>query len=228
LKLGLVEPKAEKSQTEIVGLRAAFVGSGCPTKRRIEVMGAPLHKLSLPEFMAWEADQEGRNEFHRGEVFAMVGGRRGHSRIIANLVRHLGNHLDGSPCQVFSEGMKVQIGDDTVVYPDVFVTCDKRFRFDEQVITEPVLVVEVLSPATQGYDRSAKFAFYRRLSSLREYALIDPDTRRVEVFRPGDDEHWKLFDIIDDAVLELASVGARIALSDVFQGMDSGSESATE
>jgi Uma2 family endonuclease len=189
------------------------------------VMGAPLHKLSLSEFMAWEANQEGRNEFHRGEVFAMVGGRRGHSRVIANLVRHLGNHLAGSPYQVFSEGMKVQIGDDTVVYPDVFVTCDKQFRFDEQVITEPVLVVEVLSPATQGYDRSAKFAFYRRLPSLREYALIDPDTRRVEVFRPGQGGHWTLFDMSDAAVLELASVGLRIVLPDVFQGMDSGPES---
>jgi Uma2 family endonuclease len=194
----------------------------------IKAMGAPLHKLTLAEFLTWEASQKGRNEYHRGEVSAMVGGRRGHSRIIANLVRHLGNHLDGSPCQVFSAGMKVQIGDDTLVYPDVFVSCDKQFRFDERVITEPVLVVEVLSPATQGYDRSTKFAFYRRLTSLREYALIDPDTHRVEVFRPGDDGHWRLFDMSDGGVLDLASVGARIALHDVFQGMDSGSETANQ
>jgi Uma2 family endonuclease len=191
-------------------------------------MGIPLHKLSLSDFMVWEARQESRNEFHRGEVFAMVGGRRGHGRIIANLVRHLGNHLDGTPCQVFSEGMKVQIGDDTVVYPDVFVTCDKRFRFDEQVITEPVLVIEVLSPATQGYDRSAKFAFYRRLPSLREYALIDPDSRRVEVFRPAEDGHWKLFDMSDGPALDLVSVGASVALVEVFQGMDSPADPAPE
>ncbi len=139
-------------------------------------------------------------------------------------MRHLGNHLDGTTCQVFSEGMKVQIGNDTIVYPDVFVTCDKRFRFDEQATTEPVLVVEVLSPATQGYDRSVKFSFYRRLSSLREYALIDPDTRRVQVFRPGDDENWTLFDMSDRAALELSSVAAVISLHDVFQGMDSGFE----
>lgn len=184
-------------------------------------MGVPLHKLSLAEYMAWEAEQEGRNEFHRGEVFAMVGGRRGHGRIIANLVRHLGNHLDGTPCQVFSEGLKVQISDDTVLYPDVFVTCDKRFRSDELVVTEPVMVVEVLSPATQSYDRSQKFAFYRRLPSLREYALIDPDTRRVEVFRPAEDGHWKLFDMSDSNALSLESVGCDIELAAVFQGMDS-------
>ena len=184
-------------------------------------MGVPMHKISLAEYMAWEAEQDSRNEFCRGEVFAMVGGRRGHSRIIGNLVRHLGNHLDGTSCQVFSEGMKVQIADDTVLYPDVFVTCDKRFRFDELVVTEPILVVEVLSPATQGYDRSAKFAFYRRLASLREYGLIDPDTRRVEVFRPAEDGHWKLFDMSGGDVLSLESVGCKIELAAVFKGMDS-------
>lgn len=190
----------------------------------IDPVGVPRQRLSLSEFLAWEAEQEGRNEFHRGEIFAMVGGRRGHARIIANLVRHLGNHLDGSPCQVFSEGMKVQIGHDTVVYPDVFVTCGRSFRFDEQVVTEASLVLEVLSPTTQGYDRSAKFAFYRRLPSLREYVLIDPDTRRVEVFRRGDDDHWTLFDMSEGVDLELRSVDARIALASVFQGMDSGAE----
>lgn len=184
-------------------------------------MGVPLHKMSLAEYMAWEAQQAGRNEFYRGEVFAMVGGRRGHSRIIANLVRHLGNHLDASPCQVFSEGMKVQISDDTVVYPDVFVSCDKRYRLDELVITEPVLVVEVLSPTTQGYDRSGKFAAYRRLASLREYALIDPDTRRIEVFRPAEDGHWKLYDMSDGEDLNLDSVGFVLSADQVFKGMDS-------
>lgn len=184
-------------------------------------MRVPLQRKSLEEFLAWEARQETRHEFHRGEIFAMVGGRRGHGRIIANLVRHLGNHLANSTCQVFGEGMKVQIGDDTVVYPDVFVTCDKRFRYDEQVVTEPVLVVEVLSPATQGYDRSAKFALYRLLRSLREYVLIDPETRRIEVFRPEDDGHWKLFDMSNDEALEFASIDAQLAVTDVFAGMDS-------
>jgi hypothetical protein len=62
-------------------------------------MGVPLHRLSLAEFLAWEAEQEDRSEYYCGEVFSIVGGRLGHSRVIANLARHLGNHLDGSPCQ---------------------------------------------------------------------------------------------------------------------------------
>ena len=64
-------------------------------------MGVPLHRLSLAEYLAWENSQAERNEFWRGEVFAVVGGKRGHGRIIANLMRHLGNHLDNTPCQVF-------------------------------------------------------------------------------------------------------------------------------
>jgi hypothetical protein len=65
-------------------------------------MGVPVHKLSLAEFLEWENVQPGRNEYYRGEVFAMTGGRRTHGCVVANLIRHLGNQLDGSPCRVFS------------------------------------------------------------------------------------------------------------------------------
>ena len=96
-----------------------------------------------------------------------------------SLSRHLDNQLDGTPCHVFIDGMKVQIGDDTMRYPDVFVTCGREFSGDDRVVTDPILVAGVLSPSTQVYDRSQKFALYRRLPSPSEHALIDPDTRRV-------------------------------------------------
>jgi Uma2 family endonuclease len=183
-------------------------------------MGAALHKQSISQFLTWEEAQPGRNEFWRGEVFAMVGAKRGHGRVVANLMRHLGNHLDDSPCQAFSENMKVQVAQDAVLYPDVFVTCERNFTADQAVFTEPVLIIEVLSPSTQAYDRSKKFAMYRQLTSLREYVLVDPDTKRVEVFRPPDDGHWKLFDMSDDELLVLQSVGCDIALALVFKNMD--------
>jgi Uma2 family endonuclease len=183
-------------------------------------MGVALHTQSIAEYLAWESEQADRNEFWRGEVFAMVGGKRGHGRVIANLMRHLGNHLDDTPCQAFSENMKVQVSEEAVLYPDVFVTCDRTFTADQAVFSAPVLVVEVLSPSTQAYDRSKKFAMYRQLPSLREYALIDPDSRRVEVFRPADDGHWKLFDMSDDEALVLDSVGCTIALPALFKGME--------
>lgn len=183
-------------------------------------MGSPLPKLTLEEYLRWENEQPERHEFHRGEVFAMVGGRRVHGRVIGNLVRALGNALSGSKCQVFAEGMKVQPADDTILYPDVFVTCDPNDLHTEMIFRAPTLVIEVLSPTTQAYDRSQKFALYRQLVSLKEYALVDPDTRRIEVFRIGADGLWVLHDMSDGAVLTFASVGCEMPIADVFEGVD--------
>lgn len=180
----------------------------------------PRPRMSLQEYLAWEEQQPTKNEFHRGEVFAMVGARRVHGCVVSNLNRRLAEALDGSGCRVFVEGMKVQIGEDTVLYPDLFVTCDKSDLVTDLIFTAPTLVVEVLSPGTQAYDRSQKFALYRRIPTLQEYILVDPDTRRVEAFRRGADGLWDLHDMSESDTLEAASIGCRIAMVDVFDGID--------
>lgn len=177
-------------------------------------------KLSLEAYLAWEEGQAEKHEFYRGEVFAMVGARRVHGRVVGNLVREFGTSLKGSPGQVFHEGMKVQIGDDTVLYPDVFVTCDEADLVTDRIFTAPTLVVEVLSPSTQACDRSQKFALYRRIPALREYILVDPDTRRVEGFRRGSDGLWVLHDMSDGDTLEAACLGLRVPLAEVFAGIE--------
>ncbi|MDZ7592889.1 MAG: Uma2 family endonuclease [Rubrivivax sp.] len=184
-------------------------------------------KLSLEAFLAWEEGQTEKHEFHRGEVFAMTGARRVHGRVQGNIARELGNQFKGSKCQVFSDTMKVQIGDDTILYPDVFVTCDRADLATELVFRAPTLIVEVLSPSTQAYDRSQKFALYRRIAALKEYILVDPDTRRVEAFRRNAEDQWVLHDMSDGDALEAASVGARITLADVFDGVDPPADAAT-
>jgi Uma2 family endonuclease len=180
----------------------------------------PRPRMSLQEYLAWEEQQPTKNEFHRGEVFAMVGARRVHGRVVLNLALAFSRALQGSPCQVFTEGMKLQIGDDTVLYPDVFVTCDKADLATELICRAPTLVVEVLSPSTQAYDRSQKFALYRRIASLQEYIVVDPDTRRVEAFRRGADGLWDLHDMSDRDTVEAASVGCQVAMVDVFAGIE--------
>lgn len=180
----------------------------------------PQARISLHDYLEWENAQVEKHECYRGEVFAMVGGWRVHGRVVANLARELGNGLKGSPCQVFTESMKVQIGDDTVLYPDVFVTCDRADLTTDQIFRSPTLVVEVLSPSTQAYDRSQKFALYRRIPSLLEYVLVDPDTRRVEAFRRGGDGLWVLHDMSDGEAIVAASVDVCIPLSSVFEGVD--------
>lgn len=183
-------------------------------------MALAQQKLTLDEFLIWENQQVEKHEFYRGEVFAMVGGRRTHGRVVSNLNRRLSEQLDGSPCQVFAESMKIQIAKDTILYPDLFVTCDPADLATEMIFRSPTLVIEVLSPSTQGYDRSQKFALYRRLALLTEYILVDPETRRIDGFRRGDDGLWVLHDMSQDEALVCASVGCRVALADVFQGLE--------
>ncbi|MCE2659337.1 MAG: Uma2 family endonuclease [Rubrivivax sp.] len=176
-------------------------------------------KISLEAYMAWEELQPERHEFYRGEIFAMVGAKRIHGRVVNNLAGELRLALRGTPCQAFHEGMKLQIGADTVLYPDLFVTCDKADLATEAVFRAPTLVVEVLSPSTQGYDRSQKFALYRRLESLKEYILVDPETRRVEAFRRTPDNQWVLCDMTEADTLHAASLSLSVPMAEVFAGM---------
>ena len=183
-------------------------------------------KLTLQAYLDWENAQEERHEFVQGSVFAMTGGRRTHGRVLLNLASHLANALAGTPCQVFVDSMKVQAAEDTVLYPDVFVTCDAADLATDQIFRAPTLIIEVLSPSTQAYDRSQKFALYRRISALMEYVLVDPDTRRVEAFRRNAAGEWVLHDMSDDDAFVATSLDLSIAMTDVFAGIDPPPESA--
>ncbi len=183
-------------------------------------MGLQQEKFSLQAYLEWENVQPERHEFYRGEIFAMTGGRRSHGCVTANLVMHLGLQLKGTPCRVFSESMKIQIADDSILYPDIFVTCDRQDLQTEMIFRAPTLVLEVLSPSTQAYDRSQKFALYRRLPSLKEYVLIDPETRRAEIFRINAEGLFVFYDMSESETLELPSIGCKVAIADVFDGID--------
>jgi Uma2 family endonuclease len=183
-------------------------------------MNVAVPALSLDQFLAWENAQPTRNEFHRGVVLPTGDMTRRESVVTGNLSRHLGSQLGNYPCQVFAYSMKVQIGDDTILYPDVFVTCDKADLRTEMIFRSPLLVAEVVSPGSQAYDRSQKFALYRRLPSLQEYVLVDPETRRVEAFRRTPDNQWLFVDMSTEPAVRLASIDQSIPLADVFDGID--------
>jgi len=180
----------------------------------------PLQKLTLAEFLTWEENQPERHEFFRGETFAMVGGNARHNRVILSLASRIGDHLDGITCQVFAENMKVQIAEG-VLYPDVMVTCGKAEAGDEQIVTDPKLIIEVLSPSTKGYDKRDKFILYRSLESLREYVLIDPAQRQVEVFTLAQEGAWMLTDQTTAEALSLTSIDCTIPKPLVFKGVES-------
>jgi Uma2 family endonuclease len=176
--------------------------------------------MTLDEYMAWENAQPERHEFFRGEVIAMAAPRRVHAMAAQNTAAALHAHLKGSPCCVFMHSMKVQVDNDAIFYPDVFVTCHEQDLKTDMVFRHPVVIVEVLSNSTQAYDRGQKFAAYRRLPSLKEYVLVDPDTQRVEVFRRNERELFELHDQTGLLELTLASVAARLPMAEVFDGVE--------
>ena len=179
--------------------------------------------MTLADFLTREEHQTERHEFFRGETFAMVGGTARHNRVTLNLASRIEDHLDGTKCQVFAENMKVQITDG-VLYPDVMVTCGKAEAGDEQAVTDPKLIVEVLSPSTRGYDKRDKFILYRTLASLREYVLIDPTKRQVEIFTLVDGGAWLLTDQTTAGVISLASIDCKLSMELVFRGVASEAE----
>jgi Uma2 family endonuclease len=163
--------------------------------------------MSEAEFLAWDATQTIKHEFVRGEVFAMTGATKAHIRLTLNVAMALLQHLRGSPCRTYATDIKLRVETaDTYFYPDVLVTCSAADAADPAIVREPVLVVEVLSPSTAAYDATAKFAAYRQLPSLREYVLIDPQSRRCDVYRLGDAGLWVLHPFEAGQDLRLASV----------------------
>ena len=183
-------------------------------------MGHAQPQFSLTDFLAWEETQAERHEFVRGEVFAMVGARRVHGLVSLNIAAALKNQLRGSVCRVFNETMKLQVADEVLFYPDVFVTCDPADLRTELVFRAPTLVVEVLSPSTQANDRGGKFTWYRRLASLREYLLVDPDSREVQLFRRGSDGLFTLHDLSGAPLVTLTSIDCQLPAEDIFDGLE--------
>ena len=201
-----------RETASLMGWWAGANGPEAPAREtlpRLVDMGhaAQPARMSAEEFLAWDARQAVRHEFVRGELIPREGAHESHITAAGNVVMALRSRLRGTPCRTFMSDMKLRIeAADCFYYPDVMVTCGVADT-DPLVKREPVLVVEVLSPSTAAFDRGDKFADYRLLPSLREYLLLDPDKRRGDLYRKGDDGLWVLHPLGTDKPLRLESVG---------------------
>lgn len=187
-------------------------------------MDDPLPKKTYytrEEYLVLEEKAEYKSEYHNGEVFAMAGGSRNHSVICFNLIRRVGEVLDNQDCVGFDSNMKLDIPQaNTFVYPDLMVICgDIQFvEHRTDIVANPVLVMEVLSPNTESSDRGKKFGYYRTLSSLREYVLVSQTEPLIEVFYRQNEKTWQYTVVsgLTENVL-LQTLQAEIALKDVYQ-----------
>jgi Uma2 family endonuclease len=180
----------------------------------------PLHRISVDEYLALERRSATKNEYLNGEIFAMTGASRRHNRMVLNLGIILDGQLRGRGCEIFTNDMRVRVpAANLYTYPDVVVACGDPQFTDEEIDTllNPALIVEVLSPSTESYDRGTKFEYYRTLPSLAEYLLLAQDRVHAEHFVKQPNDGWLLTetDCLDD-VLELTAIGCTLALRDTY------------
>jgi Uma2 family endonuclease len=184
----------------------------------------PVLRMTSEEFLEWEKTKIEKHEYLDGlvyQVYAMVGARDAHVTVSLNVASLLKAHLRGGPCRVYISDMKLQVdAANAHFYPDVFVTCDPRDRTEETCKRHPSLVIEVLSDSTAGYDRGEKFAVYRKIESLREYVVVDPDNFTVDCFRRDESGHWVLYSFSGDDAVEFQSVVFKAPASSLFEDVE--------
>jgi Uma2 family endonuclease len=174
-----------------------------------------LTPMSLDDFLVWEAEQPERYEYCNGAIVAMVGATFNHVVVTVNVVSELRRLLRGGPCVALANDLKVRVEElQSVFYPDVVVTCDAR-DFGQSAFEHPTVVIEVLSPSTRGYDRDEKFDAYRRLPSLADYVMIDPDAR-VALVSSRDGDSWRLFEGAVAGDLRIPSLGVTVGAAELW------------
>jgi Uma2 family endonuclease len=177
-------------------------------------------RWTAAEYLAFERASETKHEFVDGEVYMMAGASRAHNLILLNTASNLHQQLRPKSCEGYTNDMRVRVADEDFVYPDFVAVCGEPILADEtfDTLLNPTLIIEVLSPSTQTYDRVGKFRLYRTLESLQEYLLVAQDEARIERFLRQPDGQWLFAEAVGlDAALELASIGCTLALADVYE-----------
>jgi Uma2 family endonuclease len=186
-------------------------------------------RLTPEQYLEIErAAQDVRSEYYNGRMYAMSGGTYPHAIVIGNLARELGMALKKGPCVVTTSDMRVRvIKTGLYTYPDIVVVCEPPQYGDgrHDTVLNPTLFVEVLSPSIEAYDRGFKFAQYRALESLQEYALVSQSEPRVEIFRRQPSGDWLLSESTGmEAACRFDSVSCTIAVKDIYDKVTLGGD----
>jgi Uma2 family endonuclease len=177
-------------------------------------------KMTPEEYLEWEAKQEFRHEYIDGEIIAMTGGSLAHNDIALNFYRSLYPQLRQRGCRVNVSDVKVQANKNSrYFYPDLVVSCHPDDLKSREFIQHPKVIIEVLSPSTANYDRTKKLKYYRQISSLQEYVLIDSDEIAVEVYQRGEGKMWHYYEYEAGEAIALASIEFECAIELLYEGV---------
>ena len=158
-----------------------------------------------------------RYEYLDGELRMLAGGSPDHAIIIANLTAIIKGPLKGSQCRVYNSGVQLQLSEKRYVYPDITVSCDQRDRNQKEAIHYPCVVIEVLSPTTEGTDRGRKAAYYRASPTIQEYIMVDTADVFVEVHR-REEERWTINTFEPGDIVRLGSLNIQFRIEDAYEG----------
>lgn len=186
--------------------------------------------MTYAEYLAAEAASPVRHEYLNGEVRARSGRTPEHGALAAAVIGELGAALRGRPCRVYTSDVRVRVvGTGLSTYPDATVVCGQLETApdDPGAITNPVVIVEVLSDTTEAHDRGAKAAHYRRIPSLREYVLVSQAEPLIEAYRRADGGRWELLEARAGETIELVSLDARLDVTAVYANPLGGKTSAS-
>jgi Uma2 family endonuclease len=177
--------------------------------------------LSPEEYLAIERKAEDKSEYYHGEMFAMSGVSRTHDRINVQLTFLIAQHLRGKRCEAFTANMRVLAASSGLyTYADLSVVCEEPQFADAQVdtLTDPALLVEILSPSTEDYDRGKKAKLYRAIPSLQELLFIAQDSYEVELYRRQPDGTWSLIEARGlESAIALTSIGYTLSLRELYE-----------
>lgn len=187
---------------------------------------------ALPQHEFWTVDDyiqfddsqnENRYEYQQGKIYAMAGASRRHGIISLALASMIYTQLLDRPCQAFQGEMRVQVTESNYFYPDIVVVCGKEVYKSnkENILLNPTVVIEILSPSTEDFDRGRKFALYRQNPSLQAYLLVSQDEIHIESYVRMPDNQWLLTDYNHaDAEISLKAIDCHLKLADVYRKVD--------
>lgn len=174
--------------------------------------------ISPEDYLAGEELSPIKHEYIDGQVYAMAGASDAHVTITGNLFALLRNHVRGTGCRVYMADMKAKIETANIFYyPDVMVTCDPRDKTLQNHKKYPCLIVEVLSPTTEAFDRGDKFINYQQLETLQEYVVINQKLQRLECFRRNAEGFWVLQFYFPGSEIHLTSIDFRISMDALYE-----------
>ena len=184
-------------------------------------MAAPLghHHYTFADYLDLEKFSNIKHEFLDGEIYAMAGGTPAHAALSVSFSAALLNHLRGGPCRVYSADLRVRVvGTGLATYPDVTVVCGELQLDpeDKSTVTNPRVVVEVLSVSTIDYDRGKKLAHYKRIPSLQAVALVWQHDRRIELHQRTGADTWDYTDARAGERVSMAAIEASFAVDAIY------------